>query len=243
MTPSDEASIDPPLVEDAANADEEALDTALELYAHNLHHLDVSWYERFGTESEIGQHGRLNSLPRLQKLEKLCVQLAVLYGTKPATVLDTPLAEQLPPNLVELTLEDWWWSNVDTYEHLEWWEARDAVAHYQSQGEYRRTALRMLEQFARDAPERLPRLRKVLLLCKIPWTWMMDPDVPLDFHFREVRDVLASKGIQFLVEDSSDLIEDLDADGGAGKHSISKVNKETIRGWFASTSGNRSGGW
>jgi len=205
MTPSEE--IDPQPAEDATHADEEALDTALELYAKNLRHLDVSWHEWYGAEAEIGQNGRLNSLPRLEKLEKLCIQLAVLYGTHPATVLETPLAEQLPPNLVELTLEDWWWSHYAKYEELDSWNSRDMVDHYQSESDYRRTALKMLEQFADDVPKRLPRLRKVLLLCKIPYTWMLEPNIPLDFHFRGVRDTLAAKGIEFLVEDSCDLIE------------------------------------
>ncbi|KAK1756390.1 hypothetical protein QBC47DRAFT_379857 [Echria macrotheca] len=200
--PSDESRH----VEPALQEDPESFDAGLKKYGKNLRHLDVGWYEWYGGEGEIGPDGRLSSLPTLNKLEKLCIQLAVLYGTDPAAALYMPLADMLPPNIVDLTLEDWWWSSNTTYERMECWMPTERIQHYQSQGEYRRTAVRMLEQFASDAKERLPRLRKVLLLCKIPWTWMMEEGVDIDFHFQTVRELFEKNGVKFTVEDSSEWI-------------------------------------
>ena len=187
--------------EDATYAHPEALDVALERHAHNLRHLDVAWFDVIGFESLIGPDGRLASLPTLVQLEKLCVQLAVLYGTSPMAALATPLVDLLPPNLVELTLEDWWWSSLDAYDDMADWGAQQKLAHYRSQHEYRRTATRMLEEFATGFRHRMPRLKKVLLLCQIPWTWMVERGVDLSFHFEATRQLFKDQNVDFAVEE------------------------------------------
>lgn len=188
--------------EQTTNAHPQALDIGLSHYARNLRHLDVGWFDVSGFESLIGPEGRLACLPHLPRLEKLCIQLAVLYGTAPATALQTPLAELLPPNLIELTLEDWWWFNADTLDRMEDWGPPEKLAHYWNQREYRRLAVQMLEQFARDHGERMPKLKKVMLLVKLPFTWIMENGIEIGFHFKEVKRLFEERGVVFLVEES-----------------------------------------
>ncbi|KAK3368742.1 hypothetical protein B0H63DRAFT_81092 [Podospora didyma] len=186
--------------EDLEVAQPDALDVALAAYGKNLRHLDISWNTAQGYEGLIGPDGQLTSLCEMPKLEKLYVQLAALYGISP-TALETPMAELLPPNLVDLTLEDYWWHNCDDYEEMEDWDQYEKIRHYKTQHIYRKNAVRLLKDFARDAKERVPRLKKVLLLPRIPWTWMMeDSDVTIEYHFEEVIALFRDEGIEFLVE-------------------------------------------
>ncbi|KAK3322826.1 hypothetical protein B0H66DRAFT_555315 [Apodospora peruviana] len=205
--------------ESGGHAHPEAFDVALEKHAKHLRHLDVVWDDLIGgSTTVIGPEGRLASLPTLTKLEKLCVQLAVVYGgdlelagieqgrdtVEPETLLGLlpPLADLLPPNLVELTLEDWWWSNLDDFEMMDDWDVEQRLAHYRSKKDYRETAIKILRRFASDSTHSQPKLKKVLLLCKIPWTWMVEGGVPLDFHFEEVREAFAERGVEFLVDEA-----------------------------------------
>ncbi|KAK5659747.1 hypothetical protein OQA88_958 [Cercophora sp. LCS_1] len=187
--------------DEGTEADEEALDVALTKYAKNLRRLDVAWFDAGGYETLIGPEGRLASLPELTKLEQLSIQLAVLYGTQPITVLETPLADLLPPNLVELTLDDWWWKSNHAFDRMPGWSAVQKVNHYRAQKEYRNMATQMLENFAVDSREKLPRLKKVMLLCRIPWTWMIEDAVEIDTHFVETKALFAARGVEFLVEE------------------------------------------
>jgi hypothetical protein len=186
---------------DDGNAAEhpESLDIALANHAKHLRNLDVSWEDISGFESLVGPDGRLTSLAQMESLHTLCVQMGLLYGT-PAAVLETPLVELLPPNLVELALEDWWWSNVDLLDALPDWEPRDRVRHYQAQNHYRAAALRTLTHFARDVRTRLQLLQRVVLLVKIPWTWVLEGAVPLEFHFEVVKKVFLEQGVEFSVK-------------------------------------------
>jgi len=186
----------------------EALDVALSQHAKHLRNLDVSWHDVSGFEPLIGpEGGRLASLATMGTLEKLCIQMAMLYGT-PANVATMDLIDLLPPNLIELALEDWWWHNASLLYELPHWDARRKIEHYTSQQKYRASALKTLSQFARDVRvKRLHKLKKVKLVCKIPWTWMMEDAVPLEFHFEDIKNMLLAKGIDFEV--SSDEIEEL----------------------------------
>ncbi|KAK4033667.1 hypothetical protein C8A01DRAFT_19419 [Parachaetomium inaequale] len=177
----------------------ESLDIALAKHAKNLRTLDVSWEDISGFESLVGPEGRLTSLAAMDSLRSLCVQMGLLYG-QPSAVLETPLVDLLPPNLEELALEDWWWSNVELLDGLPEWTATDKVRHYQAQGHYRTTALRTLTHFARDVRTRMRALRKVVLLCKIPWTWVLEGAVPLEFHFEVVKGVFLTQGVEFSVK-------------------------------------------
>ncbi|KAK3369451.1 hypothetical protein B0T24DRAFT_632627 [Lasiosphaeria ovina] len=176
----------------------ESLDAAL-VQHKNLRHLDVGWYNMARYESLLGPEGRFKSLPELRRLEKLCVQLGALYGPEPG-MRATPLADLLPPNLVELILEDYWWFNINDFFEMDDWLPQDMILHYQSYHDYRVKFLDMFTQFARDAGERFPCLKKVGLLCKIPQTWMMDnTEVDLDFHFEDVRALFRVQGVEFFV--------------------------------------------
>ncbi|KAK0630924.1 hypothetical protein B0T17DRAFT_529634 [Bombardia bombarda] len=177
-----------------------ALDVALAKHAKNLTHLDVSWFDVYRHKSLIGPDGRLASLPGLKQLEKLCIQLATLYGDV-HTALEIPLADLLPPNLVELTLEDWWWTNLDDYNAIEEWGPAKKLTHYRNQKEYRESALMMLGQFARDFRQRMPKLERMMLLCKIPYTWMVEEGVPIEFHFEDIKAALGMQGVEFVVEE------------------------------------------
>ncbi|EAQ91565.1 hypothetical protein CHGG_03500 [Chaetomium globosum CBS 148.51] len=191
------------MLDDGMNAGEhpESLDIALANHAKHLRNLDVSWEDISGFESLVGPDGRLTSLAQMDSLHTLCVQMGLLYGT-PAAVLETPLVDLLPPNLVELALEDWWWSNVDLLDALPDWGPRDRVRHYQSQNHYRAAALRTLTHFARDVRTRLQQLQRVVLLVRIPWTWILEGEdaIPLEFHFEVVKKVFLDQGVEFSVK-------------------------------------------
>ncbi|KAK3934323.1 hypothetical protein QBC46DRAFT_83060 [Diplogelasinospora grovesii] len=185
------------------DVDPDALDVALSKHGKHLRHLDVAWLDAAYFASRIGPAGRLASLPELRRLERLCIQLAVLYGDEAAAASMTPpLADLLPPSLLELAVEDWWWHYNDVYNTIEEWGPAKKLEHYHAQRNYRTFAVRMLLQFASNFRERLPRLRRVMLLCKIPWTWMVEGDnVPMDFHFTDVKEEFKRNGVEFVVEE------------------------------------------
>ncbi|KAK3302670.1 uncharacterized protein B0T15DRAFT_543608 [Chaetomium strumarium] len=198
MTPRrDGADIRLPMLEDHTYT--EALDVALAQHAKHLRNLDVSWEDLTNFESLVGPDGRLSALANMTELRSLCIQMALLYGS-PAAVLETPLVELLPPNIVELALEDWWWHSAELLDELPHWDAQDKVKHYQSQHLYRQSALRTLTQFARDVRTRLHNLKKVVLLCKIPWTWVLEGGVPIEFHFENVKSLFLAQGVEFSVK-------------------------------------------
>ncbi|KAK4238980.1 hypothetical protein C8A03DRAFT_43350 [Achaetomium macrosporum] len=198
MTPRrDSAFTRSPMLEDHAYP--EALDVALAQHAKHLRNLDVSWENLTSFEFLVGPDGRLTALAQMTELRSLCIQMALLYGS-PAAVLETPLVELLPPNLVELALEDWWWHSAELLEELPEWDAQEKVWHYQSQHLYRQSALRTLTQFARDVRTRLHHLKRVVLLCKIPWTWVLESAVPLEFHFEHVKSMFLAQGVDFSVK-------------------------------------------
>lgn len=199
MAPRGDDSLRESIEDNSSNAHPEALDIALATHATHLRNLDVSWEDISGFECLVGPDGRLTSLAEMQSLRTLCIQMALLYGT-PAAVLETPLIELLPPNLVELALEDWWWPNVELLDTLPEWDAQDKVRHYQAQHNYRVNALRTLTKFACDVRTRLKDLKKVVLLCKIPWTWVLEGAVPLEFHFEDVRGMFLAQGVEFSVK-------------------------------------------
>ncbi|KAK4137127.1 hypothetical protein BT67DRAFT_459813 [Trichocladium antarcticum] len=190
---------------DSDHADPEALDIALATHGKQLRNLDPL----------IGPDGRLTALAQMTSLQKLCIQMATLYGS-PAAVAQMPLVELLPPNLVELALEDWWWPNAELLDFLPEWSAADKVGHYQSQHLYRVSALETLNRFARDVRTRLGALKKVVLLCKIPWTWVMEGGIEIDFHFEGVKREFAAQGVQFEVR-CDEVLEEEERDGG-GHH-------------------------
>ncbi|KAH8902469.1 hypothetical protein BR93DRAFT_886944 [Coniochaeta sp. PMI_546] len=208
MTPrrDPEMDIDPEV--EGMDEHPESLDEALKKRPGQLRHLDIGWYDCSGNEVLIGPEGRLASLPQLFGLEKLCIQLAVMYGTEPAT-LHTPIIDLLPPALVELTLEEWWWENIDIYDELHKWTPAQRVAHYRSKSEYRTQALVILSSFANHCRDRMPRLRKVTFQTKFLWTWKMEGHASTESHFGELKDLFAKKGIVFEVEeDESGAFED-----------------------------------
>jgi hypothetical protein len=183
--------------EDSTFAHEEALDIALLQRARHLRHLDIGWFDCRNFESLIGPEGRLASLPEMTSLEKLYIQLSVIYGSNPA-MLRTPLVELLPPALAELTLEEWWWANSDILEKMGDWQLSDRVLYYQSKQEYRANAIGILTQFALEAPKRIPTLRKVSFLTRITPTWVLEDSVPMQYHFENVTAVFAKSGVTFL---------------------------------------------
>ncbi|AEO58233.1 hypothetical protein MYCTH_2305427 [Thermothelomyces thermophilus ATCC 42464] len=188
------------MIDDGSSSEHpESLNIALANHAKNLRNLDVSWEDIWGFECLVGPEGRLPSIAEMTSLRTLCVQLALLYG-KPSAVLETPLVDLLPPNLVELALEDWWWSNLELLQTLPDWDTQAKVRHYQSQHLYRTTAVRTLTEFARDVRTRMRDLKKVVLLVKIPWTWVLEGAVSLDFHFDVVKSVFLAQGVEFSVK-------------------------------------------
>ncbi|KAK1765609.1 hypothetical protein QBC33DRAFT_543347 [Phialemonium atrogriseum] len=200
MTPRREDDFDHGPGGDLTHAHPEALDVALLERPKKLRHLDVAWFDCRGYESLIGPEGRLSAIAELVHLEKLCIQLCVLYGNSPANLL-TPLVDLLPPSLVELALEEWWWDDVDTYDDMEDWIATEKVVHYQGKQEYRAKAVGILEKFALACPGRLPKLRKVSFLTKIPWTWTLEGYVTMQSHFDGVKGLLEGHGVEFLVDE------------------------------------------
>lgn len=201
MTPRREDDFDHGPGGDDTHAHPESLDTALLEHSTKLRHLDVGWFDCRGFETLIGPEGRLSCLPELAHLEKLCIQLCVLYGNNPANLLN-PLVGLLPPSLVELTLEEWWEDDIDTYEDMVDWSVIDMITHYQLKQDYRAKAIRILEHFAMSCTSHLPKLRKVTFLIKIPFTWSVEGQVSMASHFSGVKYLLDGHGIEFLVEDA-----------------------------------------
>lgn len=179
----------------------EALDNALAKRTTKLRHLDVAWWDCNGYESLIGPKGRLSNLPKMKRLEKLCVQLAVLYGTDLKEMLQTPLVDLLPSSLVDLTLEEWWWGDIDDYDYLQEWSGIHQAGHWQSKANYRTAALGIMSRFANSCRERMPRLRKVSFMTRIPWTWKLEGAVDLAFHFKDITETFRQNGIEFLVDE------------------------------------------
>jgi len=200
MTPRIDEGLDYNFMDDpgeSTDAHPESLNTALIKYGKKLRHLDVGWFEVLNANF-IGPEGRLPVLPKLTRLEKICVPLAVLYGSDVALV---PLAGLLPPNIVDLTLEDWWWTDIDDYDEMHDWGPMDRLEHYRAKRDYRTNALNSLIQFAGDSVSQ-PRLKTVLLLCHIPATWVVQDGDPLDFHFAEVKRAFRLRGVEFLVDEA-----------------------------------------
>jgi hypothetical protein len=187
--------------EDNEEAHPEALDNALLRRTTKLRELDVAWWDCAGYESLIGPKGRLSNLPQMTAMEKLCVQLAVLYGTDQQEMLHTPLVDLLPPNLIELTLEEWWWGDIDDYDYLQEWCGVNQARHWEAKANYRNTALTIMRGFASSCRERMPRLRKVSFMTRLPWTWKLEGRVDLKSHFGEIREIFRGVGIEFLVEE------------------------------------------
>lgn len=201
MTPRrDNHDFIPPPEVFEVEAHPQAFDAALLKRRAKLRHLDVAWFDLRAYLDLLGPEGRLSSLPQLTRLEKLCIQLATLYGTDSAN-LSIPLVDLLPHSLVELTLEEWWWEDSDILATMEIWTRADQARLYGSKGEYRAKALGVLSRFAMECPERMPKLRKVTFLTKIPWAWKMDGYVSMEAHFEETRDLFRSRGIEFLADE------------------------------------------
>lgn len=127
----------------------DAPDFGIQLTNHtNLWHLNVRWKS---LDSD-----RPTSLAEMQSLRFLHIQMFMLYGAKPLA-LETPLIDLLPPNLVQLTVDEW--------------EPASSKPH----------AMNILTQFARDVRKRLHGLKKVVLRCEIPCIWEQEGDVKTMF--------------------------------------------------------------
>jgi len=181
------------------DADPGALDVALAEHAKHLQVLDICWDSFTGHKRFIGPDGRLASLANIRSLLLLRVQMALLYG-KPSAVLEIPLINLLPPNLVQLTLEDWWWANVKLLGELPDWGPQERADYYQTQHDYRVSVVGTLTDFACDVRQRLHRLKKVVFLCMIPWTWVREEAVSLEAHFEDVKTTFLEQGVEFSVE-------------------------------------------
>lgn len=186
---------------DFEHGDPQSFDVALKKFGKKLRELDVSFYDVTGNEGLIGPRGRLTQLAEMDKLEKLCIQLGTLYGA-PAAAAELLLLDLLPPDLVELTLDDWWWAYAKKAKKMaKKWDAEQKIVHYQANAAYRGMAIKMLMLMAQSVRSRMPRLQKVMLLCKIPWTWILpDSEVGADSHFEEVTGIFKSNGVDFVVE-------------------------------------------
>ncbi|KAK0737247.1 hypothetical protein B0T21DRAFT_364731 [Apiosordaria backusii] len=180
--------------------DHESLNLGLLNYGKKrLKNLDVTWTSLKNMEKLLGPEGRIVCLPELATLEKLCIQLEPLYGNmKNAATL--PLLSLLPPNLVELTIEEWWWRYEKLYFDMKKWKRKQRVEHYTKEKEYRRAAVEMLMKFARSIDVTSNRLRKVMLVCKIPWTWVLEGAVEAEEHFLGVKLAFEEKGVVFEVD-------------------------------------------
>ncbi|KAK4160664.1 hypothetical protein QBC43DRAFT_325027 [Cladorrhinum sp. PSN259] len=186
---------------DFDHGDPQSFDVALKKFGKKLRELDVSFYDVTGNEGLIGPRGRLTQLAEMVKLEKLCIQLGTLYGA-PAAAAELLLLDLLPPNLVELTLDDWWWAYAKKARKMaKKWDDQQKISHYQANTAYRAMAVKMLMLMAQSFRSRMPRLRKVMLLCKIPWTWILpDSDVTADSHFEAVTSIFQHNGVDFVIE-------------------------------------------
>ncbi|KAK4638849.1 hypothetical protein QC761_703980 [Podospora bellae-mahoneyi] len=189
-----------PRVHGPEEEDHESLNLGLQQYGKkHLKNLDVGWTSLKNMEKLVGPEGRIICLPELKNLEKLCIQLETLYGNmKNAAVL--PLLSLLPPNLMELTIEDWWWRYEKLYFDMKMWKPKKKVEHYTREKAYRQAAVEMLMRFAKSLDVTTNRLKKVMLVCKIPWTWVLEGAVEADEHFMGVKLAFEEKGVVFEVD-------------------------------------------
>ncbi|KAB5523119.1 hypothetical protein GE09DRAFT_1229864 [Coniochaeta sp. 2T2.1] len=199
MTPrrDEEQWLDP----EAEGIDEhpESFDAALRARPKQLTELDVAWWDCAGMESLIGPEGCLASLPLLVNLDKLCVQFAVLYGTDPTTLM-RPLVDMLPPHITKLTLEEWWWEQLQDYDSVTHWTAGARTLNYNLKQDYRAQVLGVLAQFASDCSDKMPKLREVTFQTKFRWTWCLEGRATVDSHFEEVTRMFRRAGVAFNVD-------------------------------------------
>ena len=191
----------------------ECLDLALarRCTASSMRMLQVRWENLIFCDYLLGPDGRLESLRNLTSLETLGLQICSLYAPgsvglieqgivdlknkKDTRVLIEPLSAVLPPNVVDLTLDDWWWDDWEHYNEHEyvWQTARVApfscdegaykrVRWYSDHDNYRRGICGLLGELANDIGTKtsngagttgtcLAKLRRVVFTCPIPWTW------------------------------------------------------------------------
>lgn len=81
---------------------------AIALRADSLRELHLIFDYTFEYEYFVGPGQRLSCLPSLWRLEKLTIQLQLLFGNPHRLYSEPDLVEYLPPNLVELTIRDDW---------------------------------------------------------------------------------------------------------------------------------------
>ena len=214
MTPCDANLLDEFMDDDTDDVDPQALDHALADHAERLQVLEIRWDYLMGPESLTGSDGRLTSLANMQSLRILYVQMALLYG-EPSAVLEMPLINLLPPNLVELTLEDWWWADLGLFDELLDPEPQERAANYQTQRKYRASVVPAVMEFARDVRQRLRKLKKVV--CMTP-CWVLEKEVSVDWVPEEatsleshlVKATFLEQGIEFSVESGVRRGEEMD---------------------------------
>lgn len=202
--------------QDATQADHDCLDQALEKYGNKLKHLDLNWFDCQGSEASIGVGGRLSTLPQLKEVEKLCLQLVMLYGDLPAgetMMQQRPVVDFLPPNLVELTLEDWWWEGLDDFDTFYRWSDEQKEKHYAEKKEYRETVLDMFKALAsvagrnakpgRHDENKMHRLKRVRFFIKTLPTWIPVEDKGnpcVEEMFKNVGELFEKAGVEFVFE-------------------------------------------
>ncbi|KAK3948485.1 hypothetical protein QBC32DRAFT_351477 [Pseudoneurospora amorphoporcata] len=206
--------------QDATQADHDCLDQALEKYGKKLKHLDLNWFDCQGSEASIGVGGRLSTLPQLKEVEKLCIQFVMLYGDLPAgehMMQQRPVADLLPPNLVELTLEDWWWESLDDFDTFYRWSAEQKEKHYREKREYRETVLDMFKALAAVAGRnakpgryddyKMHKLKRVRFFIRTLPTWLLvegkgSPLVEELFKelFNDVGELFKKADVEFVLD-------------------------------------------
>lgn len=217
--------------QDSVKADEDCLDLVLAQHGKNLKHLDLNWFDCQGAEASIGVGGRLASLPLLEKVEKLCVQLVLLFGDlgqQPtgtggggggggeAMMQQRPVAELLPPNVTELTLEDWWWESLDDFDTFYRWSEEQKEQHWNEKRGYRAVVVDMFKGLAGVAggnaraeggydgeTEKMEKLKKVRFFIRTLPTWIPPEGkgYPTVLEvFEEVSELFAKAGVRFEVE-------------------------------------------
>ncbi|KAK1773726.1 hypothetical protein QBC45DRAFT_426912 [Copromyces sp. CBS 386.78] len=206
--------------QDATQADHDCLDQALEKYGKKLKHLDLNWFDCQGSEASIGVGGRLSTLPQLKEVEKLCIQFVMLYGDLPTgehMMQQRPVADLLPPNLVELTLEDWWWESLDDFDTFYRWSDEQKEKHYREKKEYRETVLDMFKALAAVAGRnakpgryddyKMHKLKRVRFFIRTLPTWLPvegkgSPLVEELFIelFQDVRELFGKADVEFVLD-------------------------------------------
>jgi len=140
--------------------------------------------------------------------------MALLYR-EPSAVLEMLLINLLLPNLVELTLEDWWWADLGLFDELLDPEPQERAANYQTQRKYRASVVPAVMEFARDVRQRLRKLKKVV--CMTP-CWVLEKEVSVDWVPEEatsleshlVKATFLEQGIEFSVESGVRRGEEMD---------------------------------